>query len=999
MAAGKILRKLVKNADAGDVNLPKGRDLEKTFKSKTATVPNTAGQGRVRKPRSQILIENYRSNPNGVRTQFLNLPEDVKTNILQEIAEDFPPARPGEPLSGAGMELYQFLTEGDGIADSPTRRQVLMDDNAAGMRPGPMESRGDSFVKREYSEGPLGPTGDEVADQGVTFGDNPEPTGIVDNSPPDNPQNRYRKARNDAAELGYTKGGLSKQESLRGPERFPDIEDGQPINRAIPGTGRLSDAAATEVSPNGEKFARDQIKQGSKTSNQASDGVAAMDNSSYDTSFQEAIVGLMNNSRNPDALAGNRIDQLWNMISKTGDDPRTLFGSPEAMVDVMMGYVSPKMVDNMTNPSPIGQQLPASQRSKMSFELIREQLLKQADQLYTNADGSNGFGAATPDDLSRPSPILEPDGVNNPDADLDSVSSIGDLGDIPNRQRLNFVDDPETYLRQNGYTNEDIARIEEGAFDTGMERREALTEEALHVDGEIPDEGPTDFRDLYDPVGPREEPSGAPPGSAKDRMMSAETNQQDRFDLFQERMTELIEEGLSPDEAMEVMEGEGLGRDFLEAGPDQVAGVERFGIPRTPGTNPLGKQVQSNKKKGPLPPAPASVRAAKEKAIGAKGPQKTAEQAPTLNKDQASDGEVGSTFTEEELQRISRGEAYVDGNKVINGKPGDKTGDPAPTFTEEELQRISRGEAHVDGGEVKNGKPGDGTGGRNPPGNMGLDEAESILKANGYDSTYIASLKSLGGDGAVLWRAYRIDGPSGNKVNTGDLSSSGGGEQLDNLDGAATELPEETFNFDTDAEGRPLPRTDTTGFNFDAIDKTEGFNFDTDAKGNPVNKTDTTGFNFDADAKGKAVNETDTGGFNFETDKNGKPIDPNKENTPEGTVKTEEDTPGFLGKGSTSRKVAGWTGTAAVPIGLGALALSGTKSVNVPPEDSMAPTGDESAPSEVPVGMSPDGGFERDADGSLSAAGLHAFLEKGRRHRASRPSINTGTQTMGNWIR
>ena len=82
MAAGSILKKLATNADAGDVNLPKGRDLEKTFKSKTATSPNMAGQGKVRKPRSQILIENYRSNPNGVRTQFLNLPEDVKMNIL-----------------------------------------------------------------------------------------------------------------------------------------------------------------------------------------------------------------------------------------------------------------------------------------------------------------------------------------------------------------------------------------------------------------------------------------------------------------------------------------------------------------------------------------------------------------------------------------------------------------------------------------------------------------------------------------------------------------------------------------------------------------------------------------------------------------------------------------------------------------------------------------------------------------------------------------------------
>ena len=212
MAVPKVLSQLADAARKADSpNLPKGRDLNKTFKPKAPEVPNLAGQGKVRKPRTQILIENYRTNPNGVRAQFLNLPEDVKMNILEEIAQDFPPARPGDPISNVGQELYQFLTEGDGIADSPTRRQVLMDDNRDAMRPGPSTSRGDSFVTKESSDGPLGVTGDERGDQFTEleideFLDNPEATGIVDNTPPENPQNRFSKAAKDAAALGYTKG-------------------------------------------------------------------------------------------------------------------------------------------------------------------------------------------------------------------------------------------------------------------------------------------------------------------------------------------------------------------------------------------------------------------------------------------------------------------------------------------------------------------------------------------------------------------------------------------------------------------------------------------------------------------------------------------------------------------------------------------------------------------------------------------------------------------------
>ena len=48
-----------------------------------------------------------------------------------------------------------------------------------------------------------------------------------------------------------------------------------------------------------------------------------------------------------------------------------------------------------------------------------------------------------------------------------------------------------------------------------------------------------------------------------------------------------------------------------------------------------------------------------------------------------------------------------------------------------------------------------------------------------------------------------------------------------------------------------------------------------------------------------------------------------------------------------------------------------------------------------PAGIGPNGGLERDADGTLSEAGMKLLLQKMKGSRG----INTGTQTMGNWVR
>lgn len=814
MAVPRILSQLADAARKADSpNLPKGRDLNKTFKPKSATVPNVAGQGRVRKPRTQILIENYRSNPNGVRNQFLSLPEDVQMNILQEIAEDFPPARTGDSVSNVGQELYQFLTEGDGIADSPTRREVLMRDNRDAMRPGPSTSKGESFVTGEGRSKKFGSTGDETGDQLTELDiddylDNPEPEGIVDSSVgADNPQNRYSKAANDASSLGYTKQRLAEQESFRGNERFADVEDGQPTNKAIPGTGRKSDSADMEVSPAGQEYAQGQIDKNGDP--KYADMVAEKDNSSYFDSYQKGIVGMMNNSRNPDSLGGNRIDQLWGLISKTGDDPRTMFGSAEAMADVMLGHVNPKMVDNMMNPSPIGQQLPAGQRSQMSYDLIKEQLVKQINQKY-----GDGWGAASAADLGK-ADTLEADGVNDLDAELDAVTPVDGLDEVPASQR--------------------------------------------------------DFRDDYNPVGPREEPSGAPPDSAKDRMMSAERNQQERFDLYQERLDELMnEEGLTVEEAVEMMEYEGMGQDFLQAGIDDVGRVERFGVPSG-----------QTKKPGP----PLSVRAAKEKKIGAKGPQKTAEQAPTLKKENPDDVAINERAN---ITRENEGQGQQ--------------------FTEEELQRISRNEAHVDGGKVVDGPP---------PKDVGPEEG----------------------------------------AKTGDLNGTSEGDQLDNLESSATDLPD---------DGKP---TDTKPK-------------DTKPKGN----------------EGKPDSTNDKGNDGSGEEEYTYPYGEDK--TPNGDKTNDTTLPWYRDNVITRNPLK----SAATVGGLyiGGNLLMGDRTVQSEPKEMLPPRGSGGGGAdggEVPPGMAPNGGFEKDENGVLTDAGLEALLERSKRRIRSRPSINTGTQTMGNWVR
>ena len=446
---------------------------------------------------------------------------------------------------------------------------------------------------------------------------------------------------------------------------------------------------------------------------------------------------------------------------------------------------------------------------------------------------------------------------------------MDDLPDLPNRQRLNQSgfggDDPETYLRQNGYTDEDIERIlleNSDPDDPYGGGRNALLEEALYVDGQIADAQASrtsdtgDFRDDYDPIGPREEPTGAAPGSTKDRMMYAERAQQERFDIFQERMDELMAEGLSVDEAMTVMEGEGIGQDYLQAGIDHVELIDRYG------------------REMPPPPPPRSVKAAQEQKIGANGPEPPPP--PTLKKG------IEQPLGLREAIAILRRNAI----------------DPTGMLADDIIKQAT----NININKQANGPI--------PPQNTGKKPSKGEL---GSTET--------------------------NKTNTGDLDGTSEGDQIDNLESSSTELPDD----------------------------------------------------------GK---KTDTDGFNFHTDKEGKPLDSKKKKKQE-VDKTETNDTKETWLNYPYRhpfKTAGGAGL----LYLGANLLRGDRTVQSEPKEMLPPKGSGGSGGsggELPPGMAPNGGFEKDENGVLTDAGLEALLERSRRRRSSRPRINTGTQTMGNWIR
>ncbi len=565
-----------------DVNVPRGHDMGKLFSTKKKTTPNLQGQGMVDVDRIQMMIEAMRSNPNGVKMQFQMMPPESQSILLQGLGEKFPPARPDQLISPQGQEIFEFLTTGDGVAGSPERIKILADDYIASMADGPVTLNRQP-VANINPDGNVRDGIDMIEDLGPA-----DEGGIIDNARPENPQNPNAASRNDAATALGWKTKQQTEPNFRGMDREVGmLPDGQPLNTPVEGTGRPSTSAAKELQrgkfapSHGEEFAQRQIDTNGDPNKQ--DLIAAGDEKSYSETLNEQIVGLLNNSRNPNSLGGSRIDRIYELTAGNANavkDPRTQFASVDDFVDAIAGHVDVNSLNTGKNPSRIGESLPASQKAKLNLEEVKEILRRQTVQRY----GGSGWGAESAEALSKPAPN-----------DLNTGSEVNDL------DSLDGVSDVEL---------EDIAPEN--------------TRRATQTESDVP---PQDLRD----------DGKFGPGEKDARLANAQGNARDRQSIADEVVDELIAEGASPEEIQETLENIGLDAESIAMASDNdIQMIDRYGMPKTPGQAQGRKNRPAPKRnEGPLPPAPVSVRAAKEKVIGAKGPQKTAEQAPALNKEQS----------------------------------------------------------------------------------------------------------------------------------------------------------------------------------------------------------------------------------------------------------------------------------------------------------------------------------------------------------------------------
>ena len=589
-----------------DVAVPRGHDMGKLFSTKKKTTPNLQGQGMVDVDRIQMMIEAMRSNPNGVKMQFQMMPPESQSILLQGLGEKFPPARPDQLISPQGQEIFEFLTTGDGVAGSPERIKILADDYIASMADGPVTLNRQP-VANINPDGNVRDGIDMIEDLGPA-----DEGGIIDNARPENPQNPNAASRNDAATALGWKTKQQTEPNFRGMDREVGmLPDGQPLNTPVEGTGRPSTSAAKELQ-HGEEFAQRQIDTNGDPNKQ--DLIAAGDEKSYSETLNEQIVGLLNNSRNPNSLGGSRIDRIYELTAGNANavkDPRTQFASVDDFVDAIAGHVDVNSLNTGKNPSRIGESLPASQKAKLNLEEVKEILRRQTVQRY----GGSGWGAESAEALSKPAPN-----------DLNTGSEVNDL------DSLDGVSDVEL---------EDVAPEN--------------TRRATQTESDVP---PQDLRD----------DGKFGPGEKDARLANAQGNARDRQSIADEVVDELIAEGASPAEIQETLENIGLDAESIAMASDNdIQMIDRYGMPKTPGTNPLGKQVQGNKIR-PEPPRN-------------KGPQKTAEQAPT--KEQAA--EIDAIVKDDPDNVAINERANIKGE---NNKPQESKGDLESSGGGEQLDNL-----------------------------------------------------------------------------------------------------------------------------------------------------------------------------------------------------------------------------------------------------------------------------------------------------------------------
>ena len=578
-------------------NLPKGHDLDYIFGTKKPRqVPNLQGQGMVDADTIQMVIEAMRTNPNGVRMQYLNLSEPQKMQIALKLAEKFPPVRQGDFLSPTGQEIFDFLSDGTGVAGSPERMKVLADDYIASMADGPVT------LNRS-------PVADIDPDSGVRDGIDistdlgpAEEGGIIDATKPENPQNPNASARDNAAAAGVFKSKQQTAPSMRGPEMDQQVlPNGQPVATPIPGTTVPSTSVKGMQAPfvtgpdgtpvptweKGRKFAEGAIADNispDKPLGQrgiTADQVAAGDSKTYRNSFNEIINSMINNSANPNALSGNKMDSLMALLAKSPTaNPKLQFASVDDFVDAIAGNIDVAALNNTKNPSRIGENLPASQKARINLDQVKDMLRRQAVQRY----GGSGWGAEKATDLSQKAPAeLEPE-VNS---DLDNLDTAGEieLGPVTPDEANLFSDTPANTVRPQTrggdmkYIKDENGRI-------------------IDTDGE------------YGPLRERAKDDFTRDAKISNTEADAKVKQEAADDL----VDEMLANGADPDEIEAALIEQGLDQESIEAfKQDQLRRIDQYGLEAHQGGKATGN---SAKKPGP----PISVRGAKEKKIGAEGP-------------------------------------------------------------------------------------------------------------------------------------------------------------------------------------------------------------------------------------------------------------------------------------------------------------------------------------------------------------------------------------------
>lgn len=575
-------------------NLPAGHDIGNVFATKKPReVPNLEGQGNVPVDSIQIVMEAMRTNPNGVRMQFLNADPITKMKIQKALAEKFPPNRPGEFMSSQGQEIFDFLKDGSGVAGSPERMKVLADDYVAAMADGPVT------LNRS-------PVADINPDSGVRDGVDSASTmsdplvaeevqqgGIIDNTRPENPQNPDASARDNAAAAGVFKSKQQTAPAMRGPEMDQQVlPNGQPVATPIPGTTVPSRSVKGMQAPfvtspegkpvptweNGKKFASGAIEnnispdQPLGKNGVTADQVAAGDSKTYRGSFNEIINGMINNSANPNSVSGNRMEALMGLLSKNpNSNPKLQFASVDDFVDAIAGNVDVAALGNNKNPSRIGESLSPSQKARINLDEVKELLRRQAIQKY----GGSGWGAESVTDLSqKPPPELTPE-VNSDLNNLDTSSEI-ELGPVT-PDEANLFTTPDTTTVRPQKNGQPLRQIKEGSRVVG-------------TDGE------------YGPLRERAKDDFTRDTKISNTEYSANQMQEAADDL----VDEMLAQGADPDAIQAALVEQGLDQASITARTmDDLNRIEKYGLEPhqggkatgagKAGSSPLGNKVKGGK--------------------------------------------------------------------------------------------------------------------------------------------------------------------------------------------------------------------------------------------------------------------------------------------------------------------------------------------------------------------------------------------------------------------